>query len=174
MWSAGCACGQEVYSLKILWRRLSKRFRGLPELEIWATDMNPVYLDKARTGIYPRSSLKDVPEAFRSLYFVPGAKERTYAVVEVLKKGIEWHAHNLLLDPPATGFRLVFLRNSLLTYYEDEIKVPAFQNVVESLDWGGFLVIGTHEKLPKVPTALPPCAPYPYVFKKETTYDVFE
>jgi chemotaxis protein methyltransferase CheR len=174
VWSAGCACGEEVYSLKILWRTLSRRFQGLPELEIWATDMNPAYLNKARTGIYSRSSLKDVPEASRSLYFVPGAKGQTFAVVEVLKKGIEWRGHNLLLDPPGRGFRLVFLRNSLLTYYEDEIKAPAFQKVVESLDQGGFLVIGAHEKLPKAPTGLLPCCPCPYVFKKETTRDVFE
>ena len=108
VWSAGCACGEEVYSLKILWHTLGRRFQHLPELEIWATDMNPVYLNKARTGIYPRSSLKEVPEAFRALYFEPGAKEQTYAVAERLKKGIMWHDHNLLIGPPGTNFQLVF------------------------------------------------------------------
>lgn len=167
VWSAGCACGEEVYSLKILWRTLSWRFQGLPALEIWATDMNPTYLNKARTGVYSRSSLKDVPEAFRSLYFVPGAKERTYAVAEVLKKGIAWRCHNFLFDIPAKEFQLVFLRNNVLTYYDDELKGPVFHKVLKCLDDGGFLVIGVHEKLPKASTGLVPCCTCPYVFKKE-------
>ena len=167
VWSAGCACGQEVYSLKILWRALSLRFQGLPALEIWATDMNPVYLHKARTGIYSRSSLKDVPEAFRSLCFVPRAKERTYAVAEVLKKGIDWRCHNLLFDLPGKKFQLVFLRNNLLTYYDDELRRKVFYRVLKCLDEGGFLVIGAHEKLPNALTGLLPCCTCPYVFKKE-------
>ncbi|MBW2330119.1 MAG: protein-glutamate O-methyltransferase CheR [Deltaproteobacteria bacterium] len=168
VWSAGCACGEEVYSLKILWRTLSRRFQGLPELKIWATDMNPVYLNKARAGIYPRSSLKEVPEAFRALYFRPGAKGQTYAVAEGLKKGIEWRVHNLLFDPPETGFQLVFLRNSLLTYYEDDLKGPAFRKVVDSLHQGGFLVIGTHEKLPSGVRGLLPLPHTPYIFRNSS------
>jgi len=167
VWSAGCACGEEVYSLKVLWHTLSGRFQGLPELEIWATDMNPVYLNKARTGIYPRSSLKEVPEAFRALYFKPGAKEQTYAVAERLKKGIEWRGHNLLFDPPGTNFQLVFLRNSLLTYYEDELKIPVFHKVFDTLARSGFLIIGAHEKMPPGVRGLLPFGHHPCIFQKD-------
>ena len=168
VWSAGCACGEEAYSLKILWHTLRGRFQGLAELEIWATDMHPVYLNKARTGIYTRSSLKEVAEAFRTLYFKPGAKEQTYAVAEHLKKGIEWRGHNLLFDPPGTNFQLIFLRNSLLTYYEDELKVPAFCGVLDSLTQSGFLIIGAHEKIPPGLRGLLPFGHHPCIFQKET------
>ena len=167
VWSAGCACGEEVYSLKILWHTLSGRFQGLPELEIWATDMNPVYLNKARTGIYPRSSLKEVPEEFRALYFKPRAKEQTYAVAERLKNRIEWRGHNLLFDPPRTNFQLVFLRNSLLTYYEDELKIPVFHKVFDTLARSGFLIIGAHEKMLPGVRGLLPFGHHPCIFQKD-------
>jgi chemotaxis protein methyltransferase CheR len=167
VWSAGCACGEEVYTLKILWHVFGRRLQRLPELEIWATDMNPVYLNKARAGIYPYSSLKEIPEEFRALYFKPGPEEQTYAVAEHLKKGINWRQYNLLLSSPGTNFQIVFLRNSLLTYYEDELKAPAFQKVFDSLAQGGFLIIGSHEKIPSGVQGLLPVGHHPCIFQKK-------
>ena len=167
VWSAGCGCGEEVYTFKILWHALGGRFQCLPKLEICATDMNPVYLDKARAGIYPSSSLREIPEGFRALYFKPGRKERTYAVAVCLKKGIKWREYNLLLDPPVTNFHVVFLRNSLLTYYDDELKEPAFKKLLDGLARGGFLVIGSHEKIPSGVRGLLPFGYHPCIFQKK-------
>lgn len=166
VWSAGCACGEEVYSLTILWHTLGRRFQHLPELQILATDMNPVYLNKARTGTYPRSSLKEVPEALQARYFKQVKKKQAYAVAEGLKKGIVWQGHNLLSDPPGTNFQMVFLRNSLLTYYEDELKEPAFQKVLDSLAQDGFLIIGAHEKIAPGVQGLLSFGRHPCIFKK--------
>jgi len=166
VWSAGCACGEEVYSLAILWHTLGGCFQHMPELQLLATDMNPVYLNKARIGIYSRSSLKEVPEAVRTRYFKCWMKKQTYAVAERLKEGIVWQGHNLLADPPGTDFQLVFLRNSLLTYYEDELKEPAFQKVLDSLAQHAFLIIGTHEKIPPATQGLLPFAQHPCIFQK--------
>jgi len=60
-WCAGCACGEEVYSAKIVWESMKGRFDPMPELEIWATDVNPLYLKRAQDGTYSLSSLKEVP-----------------------------------------------------------------------------------------------------------------
>ena len=150
VWSAGCGCGEEVYSLKILWDRSQRSLEGMPGLTILATDMNPVYLDKAQAGVYPFSSLKAIPEELRSAYFETCSKGCFYKVSPCLKENIVWRVHNLLSDPPGTGFQLIFLRNNLLTYYQDALKVPAFLKVIDSLAPGGFLVIGAHEKLPPV------------------------
>lgn len=169
VWSAGCACGEEVYSLAILWHTLGGCFQQMPGLQLLATDMNPVYLDKARIGIYSRSSLKEVPEAVRGRYFKRGGKKQIYyAIAERLKKGIVWQGHNLLADPPGTDFQLVFLRNSLLTYYEDELKEPAFQKVLNSLTQGGFLIIGAHEKIPPGSQGLLPFVEHPCIFQRES------
>jgi len=166
VWSAGCACGEEVYTLKILWQAIEGRFGPQPELEIWATDMNPIYLEKARAGVYARSSLKEVPEAIRDVYFKTMKKGKRYAVSQYLKERVIWQLHNLLSDPPGAGFQLIFLRNNLLTYYEEALKAPAFQKVVNALDQGGYLVIGTHEKIPPGVQGLLSLSRHPYVLRK--------
>jgi len=167
IWSAGCACGEEVYSLRILWEMIGRRYGRLPELEVLATDMNPSYLDKARTGVYSRSSLREVPEAIRDEYFRPMRKGRNYAVREGLKEGIVWREHNLLFDSPGTNFHLVFLRNSLLTYYEDELEVPAFRNVINGMAQDGLLVIGSHEETPPGDWGIVPTGLHPHIYQKK-------
>ena len=148
VWSAGCACGEEVYSIRMLWEGLKGRFPRLPALDLLATDKNPVYLDRAKAGLYPASSLREVPESFRSRYFETRREGTHFIVTSSLKKDISWMEHDLLTDPPDRGFHLILLRNNLLTYYEDQLKGPAIQRVVRVLDDNGFLVIGSHEKLP--------------------------
>lgn len=165
VWSAGCACGEEVYSLKILWDRLQDRFDRLPDLEILATDMNPVYLHKARDGIYSRSSLKEVPEDIRSTYFKAQKRVNHYMVSPSVKKGILWKVHDLLDDPPRKNFHLIFLRNNLLTYYENALKKSAFRKVVDRLVPGGFLIIGAHETPPLETAKLIPFGQNPYIFQ---------
>lgn len=154
VWSAGCACGEEAYSFKIVWNVIEQKVERLPELQVWATDMNPGYLDKARAGIYSHSSLKEVPGALQDVYFKPGRKRKKWAIIEPMKMGVTWESHNLLSDPCDREFQLVFLRNNLLTYYENELKAPAFQKVVDALVPDGFLIIGAHEELPPGMTEL--------------------
>jgi chemotaxis protein methyltransferase CheR len=166
VWSAGCACGEEVYSFMILWNRLERGFNRLPVLKMLATEMNPTYLDKARAGVYSWSSLKEVPEEVRSTYFEPRSKGRLYKVSSSLKEDVVWKVHNLLSDPPGADFQLIFLRNNLLTYYKDELKKPAFKKVIDSLAPGGFLIIGAHEKLSPGTSELLPCSRHPLIFQK--------
>ena len=165
-WSAGCASGEEVYSFKILWHTIERHVGTLPKLEIWATDVNPDYLRKAQAGTYPQSSLREVPEALRNLHFKTGTKSQPYAIAEFVKNGIIWQLHNLLSDPPDTGFQLIFLRNSLLTYYVEEVKVHAFQKVLNALAREGLLIIGAHERIPTgAGGLLVPCG-HPHIFQK--------
>jgi chemotaxis protein methyltransferase CheR len=63
-------------------------------------------------------------------------------------------------------FQIIFLRNNLLTYYRQEIKEPAFLRVVDSLVAGGFLIVGTHEKLPLQTRTLSQFKRYSYIFQK--------
>jgi len=165
VWSAGCASGEEVYSLKILWDDLNASIPQLPELEITATDLNPVYLERGMAGVYPSSSLKEVPEQIRSAYFRAQGKG-LYALTPSLQKGIIWQTQHLLSDPPGSLFHLIFLRNNLLTYYQDGFKKPAFSKVINQLSANGFLIIGSHERLPFERTDLVPYGSLSYVFKK--------
>ncbi|MBL7203393.1 MAG: hypothetical protein ISS63_03535 [Desulfobacteraceae bacterium] len=167
IWSAGCASGEEVYSLKILWDTLIFPNTPLPELSITATDMNPIYLKRARDGIYPLSSLKEVPEHFLSKYFKPEGGGKRYSLKASLRNGISWQIHNLLFSIPESKFQIIFLRNNLLTYYEDEVKESALKNLLTHLCPSGFLIIGSHEKLPFETSELHHYGAFSYIFKKQ-------
>jgi chemotaxis methyl-accepting protein methylase len=150
-WNAGCACGEEVYSMKMLWETLRSRFEYMPDIEVWATDINPIYLRRAREGIY---------------YFIFEEHGNLFRINPSLQKGIFWKIHNMLHDFNENNFHIIFLRNNLLTYYRDEIKRPAFQKVVNSLSHGGFLIIGSHEKLPFESNNCVPFYDQPFIFRK--------
>jgi chemotaxis methyl-accepting protein methylase len=109
--------------------------------------MNPDYLRLAQAGVYPWSNLKEVPKVCLNAYFKP-LRTRSFAIDDALKEDVLWKTQDLLAPPPATGFQLVFLRNNLLTYYKDELKVPAFAHIAESIPKGGHLVTGSHERIP--------------------------
>ncbi|MDY6950775.1 MAG: CheR family methyltransferase [Thermodesulfobacteriota bacterium] len=147
-WSAGCALGQEVYTFKMVWQKVGQARGQGPRLRLWATDMNPDYLCRAQAGLYPRSSLKEVPEAFLNTCFRPLRGKQSFAIDDALKEEVVWEIRDLLAPPPATGFHLLFLRNNLLTYYKAEHKVPAFSRIAASITKGGYLMIGCHEGMP--------------------------
>jgi chemotaxis protein methyltransferase CheR len=168
VWSAGCASGEEVYSLKIVRGTLKEAMGSLPDLQVLATDMNPDYLLRAKTGLYPESSLKELEQSLKSKYFQYIEKEAFYRINDQLRVGIEWRVHHLLSDsPPAPCFQLIFLRNNLLTYYEEGSAVEGLRRVISTLDGGGFLIIGANEHLPAEAIGL--LRPHPrfrYVFQK--------
>jgi chemotaxis methyl-accepting protein methylase len=166
VWSAGCARGEEIYSLRILWEEWARERDQLPELELWATDMNPEILDKARGGVFSSSSLKELGEEWRFRYFRP-QKASFWAISDSLKIEVRWKVHNLLTDdPPHKEFQIIFLRNNLLTYYRDELRIPALVKLTEALSPGGFLMIGSHEKLPKDFTEIESTTFHPGIFQK--------
>jgi chemotaxis protein methyltransferase CheR len=148
VWSAGCALGQEVYSFAILWAMLTEAMAVTHTLELWATDVNPAYLERAIEGIYPAGALSRVPAETRARFFRPAGKAG-FRIIGELREGIRWRVHDLTADaPPARNFHIVFLRNNLLTYYRDEIVEAALPAIMDSLAPGGYLVIGRKERLP--------------------------
>lgn len=166
VWSAGCACGDEVYSFKIVWDDLENSVGHLPKLELIATDMNPDYLDIARAGIYSSSSLKEVTKEIQTRYFKKKKGKKLFEINASLKKDVIWEIHHLLSDPPGSKFDIIFLRNNVLTYYEDLLKKKAFRKILDSLALFGFLIIGSHESLPFEAKELTEIEPHPFVFRK--------
>ena len=148
VWSGGCARGEEVYSFKIIWDRLKATYNSLPLLEITATDMNPEYLEMARSGIYSVSSLKELPESVRDIYFAKKKGKQRFAVKPSLKTHITWQLKHLFDGPPDFGFDIIFLRNNLLTYYRDALKKEVLKKVLTGLKTNGWVIIGSHEKIP--------------------------
>ena len=148
VWSAGCARGEEAYTFRILWEEARQRVGQMPGLELWATDLNPEYLARAQAGVYSAGSLKELPVEIRSKYLLPLPLQR-FSVTDAVKEWIQWRVHDLCRDdPPARDFSLIFLRNNLLTYYQDALRDRALSRVIAALIPGGFFITGTREKLP--------------------------
>ncbi|MBW2441747.1 MAG: hypothetical protein JRH12_14820 [Deltaproteobacteria bacterium] len=166
IWSAGCACGEEVYSFKIIWERLRQRLESLPALELLATDRHPHYLERARSGTYNRSSLKEVPAAWCDLYFEPRRGGRQLVIKDYLRSGIRWQIHHLSTDPPGSDFHIICLRNNILTYCRKEAQTRALTGILDSLLPGGLLIIGCHERLPLEISFLRQMDELSYVFRK--------
>ena len=165
-WSAGCAGGEEVYSFKIVWDRLHQSLQRLPVLQVWATDANPHGLERAQGGVYQPASLKELPQALRHIYFKRSRDRRTYTIHPKLQQEVYWQDHHLLTPPPLANFEVIFLRNSLLTYYAPEIQHRALMPILSALVPGGFFCIGAKEQLPHQVKDLAPLPEAPFAFFK--------
>jgi chemotaxis methyl-accepting protein methylase len=166
IWSAGCASGEEAYSFRIIWEEMKAAAERLPDLEILATDMNPVCLNRAREGIYSQSSLRELGPELRFRYFKPIEGGQQYALKQRLKKHMTWKLHHLLSKPPGQGYHLILMRNSLLTYYGMELRMLTLSKVVKRLSPKGFFIIGSQEKLPDCYQGLKAHPASPWIYKK--------
>jgi chemotaxis protein methyltransferase CheR len=148
VWHAGCATGEEVYSLAILLREEGVYNRAT----IYATDFNDEVLDKAREGIYDmqriREATKNYHEAGGKASFADyyHAKYNLAAMDSSLKERIVFSAHNLASDSVFGEMHLVFCRNVLI-YFGRELQNRVLGLFTESLVHGGFLCLGTKEDL---------------------------
>ncbi len=166
VWSAGCGCGQEPYSLKIVWEHLKKEFDSLPPIEIMATDRHPRYLEHACSGVYNFSNLKEVAIEDRAVFFESRKGAKKFAIREELKSGVHWEIHHFLTDPPGKDYNIIFLRNNVLTYCRQEARKKAVISVLNCLVPGGLFIIGCHETLPFKTDRLIPIDSLPYVFRR--------
>ncbi|MCP4624723.1 MAG: hypothetical protein GY850_14525 [bacterium] len=166
VWSAGCACGEEVYSFKITWEQLKNRFDPLPPLEILATDRHPERIDRARNGVYSRSSLREVAADLHTEFFNCAKGSKQLAIKGELKSNIQWKIRDLLTVPPNSVFHVIFLRNNILTYCRQEDQINAFNSIINCLAPGGLFIIGCREALPMETNELVSLAECPYAYRK--------
>jgi chemotaxis methyl-accepting protein methylase len=167
VWSAGCACGEEVYSFKIIWQRLQSRTELLPSLEFLATDRHPHYIARARRGIYNRSSLREVAADVRTACFESAKGSKQFKIKEALKGNIRWEISDLKTESPASVFQIIFLRNNILTYCRQAVQIRAFERILDCLAPGGLFITGSHESLPVETSALVTLSECRYVHQKK-------
>lgn len=149
VWSAGCACGEEAYSLAICAQSLGHRMpTGRPLVHILATDLNPTNLARACDGIYPRSSFRELDPDQLARYFIPLRGGRRYRIRPELQSGICWLCCDISSLPVNAAFQLILLRNNILTYLEPAAQTKVLSRVLGHLQPGGLLLVGRGERLP--------------------------
>lgn len=142
VWIAGCASGEEAYSVAILLSEFA-RMRGLTlNVKIFATDIHFNSLEVASAGVYSKESLKGMPAALIEEYF--NEIEGRYQVKQKLRKLVVFSLHNIIKDPPFTRMDLVTCRN-LLIYLDDVAQRKVLALFHFALRKGGVLFLGPSE-----------------------------
>jgi chemotaxis protein methyltransferase CheR len=149
VWDAGCASGQEPYSLAMLFAENMGSF-GFKNLRIEATDLDDCSLfgDIIRTGVYREEEVKRMPGELLGKYFAPDQRPGYFTISELLRNRVAYQRHDLLtLKPIGEGFSLILCKNVLLHLeIADRIKVIAMFH--RSLAPGGYFAMEQTQKMP--------------------------
>lgn len=144
IWSAGCATGEEAYSLAILVSEALASERKPVEVRIFATDVDEAALAFARRGVYSRAALKGLSAAQRTRYFVETDGE--CEVVNAIRRMVVFGQHDLGARAPFPRIDLILCRNVLI-YFTAELQEQALTVFANSLRAGGRLVLGKSESV---------------------------
>jgi chemotaxis protein methyltransferase CheR len=148
IWHAGCATGEEVYSLAILLKE-----EGLyNRVQLYATDFNEFVLAKAAEGIYSVELIKDYTANYqqagglRSFSDYYSALYESVIMHQSLKDKVVFADHNLVTDGVFGEMNMIICRNVLI-YFNRELQDRVVKLFVDSLCPGGFLCLGSKESL---------------------------
>ncbi|MDB5829949.1 MAG: signal transduction histidine kinase with CheB and CheR [Variovorax sp.] len=144
VWVAGCATGEESYSLSMLMREQASGLAGVghADVQIFATDIDERAIATARRGAYPSGIAADVSPARLQKFFV--YEQGQYRVTADVREQVLFATHNLLRDPPFSRLDLICCRN-LLIYLDQSAQISALEMFRYALKPGGFLFLGTSE-----------------------------
>ena len=146
IWHAGCATGEEVYSMAIMLKEEDLQERAT----IYATDFNDSALKHARDGIYSMDKIQEFTKNYQQAGGTGSFSEYYHALYGSaaidgsLKERITFTNHNLATDSAFGEMHLIFCRNVLI-YFNNDLRNRVLGLFTESLVHGGFLCLGTRE-----------------------------
>ncbi len=151
IWSAGCAMGEEAYSVAILLHMAIKGEVADWTPRIFATDMDEKALEAARGAVYGRTSFESTKLGILDEYFVPNGAG--FEVRPFIRKMVRFSHHDLTsratTTPPDSvfgTFDLTLCRNVVI-YFSRDTKTRVFSNICKSVARGGYLILGESESL---------------------------
>ena len=148
VWHAGCATGEEAYSLAIVLKEEGAYERAT----IYATDFNDAALARAREGIYPLGHMREATRNYQASGGTASFSDYYHADYEAavmnssLRQRIVFSNHNLVADGVFSEIHIVFCRNVLI-YFNRELQNRVLRLFTDSLVHGGYLCLGTKEDL---------------------------
>jgi len=146
-WCAGCASGEEAYTLTLVWDILIRpAFPGV-DFDIIGTDADPVMISRAEKACYEPGSLKDMPPEWLDRAFDKSDDE--FCVAARYRRRVTILSQDIRDEMPEGPFDLVLCRNLVLTYFDTSLKGEILKQITARLWPGGYIVIGAHEKLPE-------------------------
>jgi chemotaxis protein methyltransferase CheR len=145
-WSAGCAAGEEPYTLAIIWRlRVAPRLSGL-RARIVATDAEPEMIARAAGACYPAHALRDLPIELAERALRPSSSG--LRVSQEFRDDVEFLVQDIRVAAPEGRFHLILCRNLVFTYFDEALQRRTLARLVDKLEPGGALVAGVTETIP--------------------------
>jgi len=145
-WSAGCASGEEAYTLVLAWEYAIRSAFPAVALRVLASDADETMVSRARAASYDESSLRELPPAWRRHGFV--RRGDSYHLRPRFRRLVMVVQHDVRGAAPDGPFDLVLCRNLAFTYFDIELQREIVRNLGEALRRDGVLVVGSHETLP--------------------------
>ncbi|MCX7899238.1 MAG: protein-glutamate O-methyltransferase CheR [Methylocystis sp.] len=142
-WCAACATGQEAYSLAMTLDQDAKKLRGW-SIEILATDLSAQAIEAAKAGVYSQFEVQRGLSTGQLLRYFH-REDETWRVNEHLRARILFRDFNLLADFSHLGAFDVILCRNVLMYFDPEVKKKTLARLNDSLNDGGFLMLGASE-----------------------------
>jgi two-component system, chemotaxis family, CheB/CheR fusion protein len=144
IWVAGCATGEEAYSIAMMCMDLTIGMVDMPKIQIFATDIDEAAIAVAREGFYTLNDAADVSQDRLNRYF--NKEEAGYRVRQELRETILFAKHNFLKDSPFSRIDLVSCRNVLI-YLNRSAQERVFETFHFALKPSGFLLLGSSESV---------------------------
>ncbi len=144
VWVPGCSTGEEAYSLAILLREGLERVQKSCPVQIFATDLNPQAIEKARSGLFPGGIAVDVSPERLERFFVK--EEDSYRIKKEIRELVVFAEQNILTDPPFTKLEILSCRN-LLIYLDPDMQCQLVPMFHYALNPGGVLFLGLSETI---------------------------
>lgn len=146
-WSAGCASGEEPYTLALMWQLALEQDFPRVAFHVLATDVDETMLRRARAAEYGESSLRELPKAWREAAFEQ--QNGLYRLRPEFRRSVTVRPHDLRRAPLDGPFDLVLCRNVAFTYFDLDLQREVASRLTACIRPGGALVLGAHETLPE-------------------------
>lgn len=144
IWCPGCSTGEEPYSIAILIDRFFPALRSFTK--ILGTDINPIFIERARKGVYGEWSLRNTPKDVRDLYFTHSNGK--YSLIPKVKENVTFDFHNIVQDQNplqlVNEFDLAICANVLIYFRKQGIQ-KAISNIVNAIAPKGWLIVSQIE-----------------------------
>jgi chemotaxis protein methyltransferase CheR len=142
IWSAGCATGEEPYSLSILVNEVLKHQKKNCRVSIYASDLDKTALAKAERGEYDSRTVQGVEKRLLDTYFE--GDKGGYRVKKFVKQLIQFEKQDLMTPPRRQNLDLILCRNVTI-YFSKDIQQEIYMHFYDSLKTGGYLITGKTE-----------------------------
>jgi two-component system CheB/CheR fusion protein len=145
VWSAGCASGEEPYTLAMVLAEALGEAEYLERVKIFATDVDEAELDEARHAVYDERRVASVPEPLRKRFFEP-LEDGRHVFRKELRRSVIFGRNDLTRDAPISRLDMLVCRNTLM-YFNSETQQEILRRLHLALRDDGVLILGKSETL---------------------------